>query len=96
MSVIRVALVFFSCILSVGFRVLAVGDEPQPSNAETAASNSNVSKDLNEWQERHAMLVLSTVKVISIFSLKFDSLHVQNILLFACFVPLEFQQKIGS
>ncbi|XVE91682.1 hypothetical protein REPUB_Repub01dG0031400 [Reevesia pubescens] len=39
-----------------------VQDEPEPSDAMTAGSN--VRKDLSEWQERHATLVLTTVKEI--------------------------------
>ncbi|XP_021292813.1 uncharacterized protein LOC110423038 [Herrania umbratica] len=37
-------------------------DEPEPSDATT--TGSNVRKDLSEWQERHATLVLTTVKEI--------------------------------
>lgn len=37
-------------------------DEAEASDVPTTASN--VRKDLNEWQERHATLVLSNVKVI--------------------------------
>ncbi|TYJ05569.1 hypothetical protein E1A91_A12G172400v1 [Gossypium mustelinum] len=37
-------------------------DEPEPSDSTTAGSN--VRKDLSEWQERHATLVLTTVKEI--------------------------------
>ncbi|OMO72167.1 hypothetical protein COLO4_27799 [Corchorus olitorius] len=37
-------------------------DEPEPSDATTIPSN--VRKDLSEWQERHATLVLTTVKEI--------------------------------
>ncbi|XVE85690.1 hypothetical protein DITRI_Ditri17bG0111400 [Diplodiscus trichospermus] len=39
-----------------------VEDESTPSDATT--TGSNVRKDLNEWQERHATLVLTTVKEI--------------------------------
>jgi len=39
-------------------------DEGEPSDVET--TESNVRKDLSEWQERHATLVLTTVKVFSI------------------------------
>ncbi|XP_028794234.1 uncharacterized protein LOC114749859 [Neltuma alba] len=38
-------------------------DEPEASDVTTAASN--VRKDLNEFQEKHATLVLTTVKEIS-------------------------------
>ncbi|XP_039044773.1 uncharacterized protein LOC120184345 isoform X2 [Hibiscus syriacus] len=37
-------------------------DEPEPSDVTT--KGSNVRKDLSEWQERHATLVLTTVKEI--------------------------------
>ncbi|KAK8522696.1 hypothetical protein V6N12_056397 [Hibiscus sabdariffa] len=39
-----------------------VQDEPEPSDASTAGTN--VRKDLSEWQERHATLVLTTVEEI--------------------------------
>ncbi|TYG41626.1 hypothetical protein ES288_D12G190900v1 [Gossypium darwinii] len=39
-----------------------VQDEPEPSDSTTVGSN--VRKDLSEWQERHATLVLTTVKEI--------------------------------
>ncbi|XVF43290.1 hypothetical protein PTKIN_Ptkin02bG0028200 [Pterospermum kingtungense] len=39
-----------------------VEDEPEPSDATT--TEPNVRKDLSEWQERHATLVLTTVKEI--------------------------------
>ncbi|KAK8604289.1 hypothetical protein V6N13_099236 [Hibiscus sabdariffa] len=39
-----------------------VQDETEPSDAN--ATGSNVRKDLSEWQERHATLVLTTVKEI--------------------------------
>ncbi|XP_039051803.1 uncharacterized protein LOC120193361 isoform X1 [Hibiscus syriacus] len=39
-----------------------VQDEPEPSDVTT--TESNVRKDLSEWQERHATLVLTTVKEI--------------------------------
>ena len=37
-------------------------DEPEMSDVPTV---SNVRQDLNEWQARHATLVLSAVKVFS-------------------------------
>ncbi|KAJ6689738.1 hypothetical protein OIU85_006089 [Salix viminalis] len=42
---------------------LLMFDEGEPSDVET--TESNVRKDLSEWQERHATLVLTTVKQIS-------------------------------
>ncbi|XP_022776685.1 uncharacterized protein LOC111318223 isoform X1 [Durio zibethinus] len=39
-----------------------IQDEPEPSDATTTLSN--VRNDLSEWQERHATLVLTTVKEI--------------------------------
>lgn len=39
-------------------------DEPEVSDVATAGSN--VRKDLNEFQEKHATLVLTTVKVNSL------------------------------
>ncbi|XP_038988140.1 uncharacterized protein LOC103706557 isoform X2 [Phoenix dactylifera] len=44
------------------FRDFPMEDEPEMSDVPTV---SNVRQDLNEWQARHAMLVLSTVKEIS-------------------------------
>ncbi|CAL9134047.1 unnamed protein product [Musa textilis] len=42
------------------FRDFPMQDEPETSDVPTV---SNVRQDLNEWQARHATLVLSTVKV---------------------------------
>ncbi|GMI87567.1 hypothetical protein like AT1G26300 [Hibiscus trionum] len=39
-----------------------VQDEPEPSDANTAGTN--VRKDLSDWQERHATLVLTSVEEI--------------------------------
>ncbi|CAL1395196.1 unnamed protein product [Linum trigynum] len=50
------------------FQNFPVQDDPAP--ADVPANESNVRKDLNEWQERHATLVLSTVKQIS--KLRYD------------------------
>ncbi|CAI0463285.1 unnamed protein product [Linum tenue] len=44
--------------------------QDNPARADVPANESNVRKDLNEWQERHATLVLSTVKQIS--KLRYD------------------------
>ncbi|XWS47251.1 hypothetical protein CRYUN_Cryun14cG0136300 [Craigia yunnanensis] len=41
-------------------------NEAANSNSETQTS-SNVRKDLSNWQERHAVLVLSKVKVLIFF-----------------------------
>ncbi|URE12212.1 BSD [Musa troglodytarum] len=46
------------------FRDFPMQDEPEMSDVPTV---SNVRQDLNEWQARHATLVLSTVKEISKF-----------------------------
>ena len=35
------------------------------------ATSTNIGKDLSEWQERHAMLVLSKVKVQAYFSIQY-------------------------
>ncbi|XP_044490826.1 uncharacterized protein LOC123214880 [Mangifera indica] len=45
------------------FQNFPVQDEAETSDVPTTASN--VRKDLTEWQERHATLVLTTVKAIS-------------------------------
>ncbi|KAE8811965.1 hypothetical protein D1007_11193 [Hordeum vulgare] len=44
------------------FRDFPLQDEPEMSDVPTV---SNVRQDLNEWQARHATLVLSAVKVLS-------------------------------
>ncbi|KAG6538399.1 hypothetical protein ZIOFF_003520 [Zingiber officinale] len=44
------------------FRDFPMQDEPEP-DISTIPAASNVRQDLNEWQARHATLVLSTVKV---------------------------------
>ncbi|KAJ6824689.1 uncharacterized protein M6B38_379330 [Iris pallida] len=46
------------------FRDFPMEDEPQMSDVPTV---SNVRQDLNEWQAKHATLVLSTIKEISKF-----------------------------
>ncbi|KAJ8477376.1 hypothetical protein OPV22_021103 [Ensete ventricosum] len=46
------------------FRDFPMQDEPEMSDVPTV---SNVRQDLNEWQAKHATLVLSTVKEISKF-----------------------------
>ncbi|XP_042453885.1 uncharacterized protein LOC122038291 isoform X2 [Zingiber officinale] len=48
------------------FRDFPMQDEPEP-DISTIPAASNVRQDLNEWQARHATLVLSTVKEISKF-----------------------------
>ncbi|XP_074587609.1 uncharacterized protein LOC141843447 isoform X2 [Curcuma longa] len=48
------------------FRDFPMQDEPEP-DVSTIPTSSNVRQDLNEWQARHATLVLSTVKEISKF-----------------------------
>ncbi|XP_042429962.1 uncharacterized protein LOC122016655 [Zingiber officinale] len=48
------------------FRDFSMQDEPEPE-ISTIPPSSNVRQDLNEWQARHATLVLSTVKEISKF-----------------------------
>ncbi|XP_074587764.1 uncharacterized protein LOC141843610 [Curcuma longa] len=45
---------------------ITMQDEPEPE-ISTIPPSSNVRQDLNEWQARHATLVLSTVKEISKF-----------------------------
>ncbi|KAL9389375.1 hypothetical protein Peur_017980 [Populus x canadensis] len=54
---------FVKGLTSVTFQNFPVEDEGEPSDVET--TESNVRKDLSEWQERHATLVLTTVKQIS-------------------------------
>uniref|UniRef100_A0A2P2K1H3 Uncharacterized protein LOC8264662 n=1 Tax=Rhizophora mucronata TaxID=61149 RepID=A0A2P2K1H3_RHIMU len=54
---------FVKGLSSTTFQNFPIQDEADPSDVATTASN--VRKDLTEWQERHATLVLSTVKVNS-------------------------------
>ncbi|RVW19116.1 hypothetical protein CK203_095162 [Vitis vinifera] len=42
------------------------------------ATSTNIGKDLSEWQERHAMLVLSKVKVQAYFTLHFHTVTATN------------------
>lgn len=42
-------------------------DESESEASDVPTSASNVRKDLNEFQEKHANLVLTTVKVNSMF-----------------------------
>ncbi|KAJ8774553.1 hypothetical protein K2173_016999 [Erythroxylum novogranatense] len=54
---------FVKGLASSTFQNFPIQDEAEQSDVPTTASN--VRKDLTEWQERHATLVLSTVKAIS-------------------------------
>uniref|UniRef100_A0A6N2LSI3 BSD domain-containing protein n=1 Tax=Salix viminalis TaxID=40686 RepID=A0A6N2LSI3_SALVM len=54
---------FVKGLTSITFQNFPIQDEGEPSDVET--TDSNVRKDLSEWQERHATLVLTTVKQIS-------------------------------
>jgi len=45
--------------------------------SELGTTESNVRKDLSEWQERHATLVLGSVKVYTTTHL--SRLHVQDV-----------------
>ncbi|KAI9169995.1 hypothetical protein LWI28_020815 [Acer negundo] len=54
---------FVKGLTSSTFQNFPVQDEAEMSDVSTTASN--VRKDLTEWQERHATLVLTTVKGIS-------------------------------
>ncbi|CAN1313132.1 hypothetical protein LINPERPRIM_LOCUS28857 [Linum perenne] len=59
---------FVKGLTSSTFQNFPTQDVPDPDDGH--ATGSNVRKDLNEWQERHATLVLSTVKQIS--KLRYD------------------------
>ncbi|GAV79536.1 BSD domain-containing protein [Cephalotus follicularis] len=54
---------FVKGLTSSTFQNFPVNDEAEPSDVVT--TGSNVRKDLTDWQERHATLVLTTVKEIS-------------------------------
>lgn len=49
-----------SMVVDLSDRIFGCADEPEMSDVPTV---SNVRQDLNEWQARHATLVLSAVKV---------------------------------
>lgn len=53
-------------------------DEADGSESNIPATSSNVRKDLTEWQERHATLVLTTVKVNSLFLILFILIPLLN------------------
>lgn len=55
-------------------------DEPEVSDVATAGSN--VRKDLNEFQEKHATLVLTTVKVNSLLLSLFFFFSILNTFLY--------------
>ncbi|XP_015571948.3 uncharacterized protein LOC8264662 [Ricinus communis] len=54
---------FVKGLTSSTFQNFPIQDEAEVS--DVATTGSNVRKDLNEWQERHATLVLTNVKQIS-------------------------------
>ncbi|KAJ0038124.1 uncharacterized protein LOC116131789 [Pistacia vera] len=54
---------FVRGLTSSTFQNFPIQDEAETSDVPT--TTSNVRKDLTEWQERHATLVLATVKAIS-------------------------------
>ncbi|KAK1310866.1 hypothetical protein QJS10_CPA08g01804 [Acorus calamus] len=57
------------------FRDFPMEDEPEMSEVPTV---SNVRQDLNEWQAKHAMLVLSSVKEISKFRYELCPRHMKE------------------
>ncbi|PON76731.1 BSD domain containing protein [Trema orientale] len=56
---------FVKGLTSTTFQSFTIQDEAEGSESETPTTASNVRKDLTEWQEKHATLVLTTVKHIS-------------------------------
>ncbi|XP_010551352.1 PREDICTED: uncharacterized protein LOC104821990 [Tarenaya hassleriana] len=58
---------FVKGLTSATFQAFPVQDvdEQEPEVPDVPAAPSNIRKDLSEWQERHATLVLATVKQIS-------------------------------
>ncbi|PON79779.1 BSD domain containing protein [Parasponia andersonii] len=56
---------FVKGLTSTTFQSFTIQDEAAGSESETLTTASNVRKDLTEWQEKHATLVLTTVKHIS-------------------------------
>ncbi|KAK8604490.1 hypothetical protein V6N13_099431 [Hibiscus sabdariffa] len=60
------------CISETNFPVQDNG------NNETTQISSNVRKDLSDWQERHAILVLSKVKELSQLRFKLCPRHLKE------------------
>ncbi|XP_024018307.1 uncharacterized protein LOC21409138 [Morus notabilis] len=56
---------FVKGLTSTTFQSFPFQDEPEKSEPDAPTTASNVRKDLTEWQEKHATLVLTTVKQIS-------------------------------
>lgn len=56
---------FVKGLTSTTFESFPFQDEPERSETDAPTTPSNVRKDLTEWQEKHATLVLKTVKQIS-------------------------------
>lgn len=46
---------------------MVVGDAEEAEASDVATTATNVRKDLTEWQEKHATMVLTTVKVSSMY-----------------------------
>ncbi|KAH7516142.1 hypothetical protein FEM48_Zijuj10G0103700 [Ziziphus jujuba var. spinosa] len=55
-------IVFVKGLTSTTFQSFPIQDEMEGSESDVPATASNVRKDLTEWQERHATLILTTVK----------------------------------
>ncbi|XP_015895233.3 uncharacterized protein LOC107429098 [Ziziphus jujuba] len=58
-------IVFVKGLTSTTFQSFPIQDEMEGSESDVPATASNVRKDLTEWQERHATLILTTVKEMS-------------------------------
>ncbi|XP_062111304.1 uncharacterized protein LOC133822865 [Humulus lupulus] len=56
---------FVKGLTSTTFQSFTVQDEAEGSELETPTTASNIRKDLTEWQEKHATLVLTSVKQMS-------------------------------
>lgn len=53
-----------------------MNDGPRFAESEKATTSGNFRKDLSEWQERHASLVLSSVKVQILYWILDFMIHV--------------------
>uniref|UniRef100_A0A803QQT9 BSD domain-containing protein n=2 Tax=Cannabis sativa TaxID=3483 RepID=A0A803QQT9_CANSA len=56
---------FVKGLTSTTFQSFTIQDEAEGSDSETSTTASNIRKDLTEWQEKHANLVLTSVKQMS-------------------------------
>lgn len=56
-------------IYLISFDFMGVDEDESSYSEEVESTSTRVRKDLSQWQERHAVLILSNVKVILFFCL---------------------------